>query len=75
MTTAAKVFTIPAGVSFVDALADGLLADAGSDPMALAGATVLLPTRRACRALEQAFLRRADGAALLLPAMTPIGDR
>lgn len=74
MTTAPKVFTIPAGVSFVDALADGLLARAGGDPLALTKATVLLPTRRACRTLAEAFLRRADGAALLLPAMTPIGD-
>ena len=74
MTATPNVFTIPAGVSFVDALADGLVALAGPDPMALADATVLLPTRRACRALAEAFLRRADGAALLLPAMTPIGD-
>ena len=74
MATIRNVFTIPAGVSFVDALANGLVAQAGPDPMALADATVLLPTRRACRALAEAFLRRADGAALLLPAMTPIGD-
>ncbi len=49
MTATRNVFTIPAGVSFVDALADGLMAQAGPDPMALADATVLLPTRRAPR--------------------------
>jgi len=74
MTVMSNVLTIPTGVSFVDALADGLLTQAGADPMALADTTVLLPTRRACRALAEAFLRRADGAALLLPEMTPIGD-
>ena len=68
------MFTIPAGGSFVDTLADGLMALAGSNPMDLADAMVLLPTRRACRALAEAFLRRADGDALLLPTMTPIGD-
>ncbi len=69
-----NVFTIPAGASFLDALADGIVARAGADPVALADATVLLPTRRACRALADAFLRRSDGAAMVLPAMTPIGD-
>lgn len=68
------VYTIPPGVSFVDALAAGLLARAGGDPMALADIKVMLPTRRACRALTDAFLRLSDGVALLPPSMTPIGD-
>ncbi len=42
--------------------------------MELAAATVLLPTRRACRALAEAFLRQGGGAALLLPTLSPIGD-
>ncbi len=36
--------------------------------------TVLLPTRRACRALREAFLRQSEGRPLLLPRMAPIGD-
>ncbi len=69
-----RVYTIPAGESFVDALAAGLLARAGGDPASLADALVLLPNRRACRALGDAFLRQGEGRALLLPRLAPIGD-
>ncbi len=69
-----SVRTISPGVPFVDALAAGLRARFGDDPLTLTRATVLLPTRRACRALGEAFLRQSGGAALLLPRMTPIGD-
>ena len=69
-----RVHSIPAERSFVDALADGLLRQWGGDPLALSEVLVLLPTRRACRSLREAFLRQAKGAALLLPRMRPIGD-
>jgi ATP-dependent helicase/nuclease subunit B len=71
---AVKVFTIPPTLSFVDALAEGILARHGSDPLKLAAVTVLLPNRRACRALREAFLRQTDGKPLLLPTIRPIGD-
>jgi ATP-dependent helicase/nuclease subunit B len=71
---AARLFTIPPGVSFVDALAAGLLAETGGDPLALARYTILLPTRRARRALDDAFLRQSDGRPLLLPRTLPLGD-
>jgi len=74
MTGGRGLYTIPPGVPFVDALAAGILAEAGADPMALADYTILLPTRRACRALRDAFLRQSDGTALLLPRMRPVGD-
>ena len=66
------VFTIPPHVAFVDALAAGLLART-ADPLALARTTVLLPNRRAVRALTDAFVR-ASGGGLLLPRMAPVGD-
>src|SRR5882724_2643071 len=69
-----RVVTIPPGVAFVDALAAGVLAELGPDPLALAQATILLPTRRGCRALREAFLRASAGKALLLPRLRPIGD-
>ncbi|WP_119460898.1 double-strand break repair protein AddB [Rhodospirillaceae bacterium SYSU D60014] len=69
-----SVFTIPSGVSFVDALAARLLAEADGDPLALARGTILLPNRRGCRALQEAFLRQSRGRPLLLPRMMPIGD-
>jgi ATP-dependent helicase/nuclease subunit B len=68
------VFTIPTGTSFVDALAAGLLERHGADPLRLAEILILLPNRRAARALREAFLRVADGRALLLPRLRALGD-
>ncbi|MDA5194575.1 double-strand break repair protein AddB [Govanella unica] len=67
-----QVFRIDAGLSFVDALAAGLLARyAGAE---LGRVTVLLPTRRAVKSLSEAFLRLTGGVPLILPVMRPIGD-
>lgn len=70
----ADVYTIPPDMSFVDALATGLMARYGHDPLTLGRVTVLLPTRRAVKSLREAFLRLTGGQPLLLPAMQPIGD-
>jgi ATP-dependent helicase/nuclease subunit B len=72
--TKPTLFTIPAGTSFVDALARGLLGQYGGDPLALGRVRILLPTRRAARTLREAFLRLSDGKALILPVMQPLGD-
>lgn len=69
-----NVLSIPSSTPFVDALARGILAQAESHPERLAQVRVLLPTRRACRALREAFLRLSNGAPLLLPVMVPLGD-
>ena len=68
------LFSIPAGAPFVDVLAGGIRSLTDDDPEALARFTVLLPTRRACRALSDAFLRQSTGQALLLPRLRPLGD-
>jgi len=73
-----RVLSIPAGVSFADTLAWELLRQVGSDPLKLSEMTVLLPNRRACRTLQEAFLRQAirpdRSGASLLPRLMPIGD-
>jgi ATP-dependent helicase/nuclease subunit B len=69
-----RVANIPPGASFADALARGLLARWDGDPLKLSRATVLLPTRRACRTLGEAFLRASGGRPLLLPRLVPLGD-
>ncbi|MGA9869413.1 MAG: double-strand break repair protein AddB, partial [Acetobacteraceae bacterium] len=69
-----NLLTIPAHVPFLDAIAvEWLAASAGQGPMVAADGLILLPTRRAARALAEAFLRASDGRALLLPRITAIG--
>jgi len=69
-----KVYTIAPGTPFADALALGIVKTVGDAPEALSAVTVLLPTRRACRTLREAFLRLGEGKPMLLPRMTPLGD-
>jgi len=69
-----RVFTIAPGYPFVDRLAEGVLQAYGDRPEALSRVRILLPTRRAVRDLREAFLRAADGKALLLPRMSPLGE-
>jgi ATP-dependent helicase/nuclease subunit B len=80
-TRAPRVFTIPASAAFIptliNALRDGTLvegfADSG-DPLALASATIYLPTRRACRLARDTFLDVIGADAAILPRIVPIGD-
>jgi ATP-dependent helicase/nuclease subunit B len=69
----AKASSIPPSASFVDSLARGLLARF-PDPLDLNRVTLLLPTRRACRSLQDAFLRASEGRPILLPQFKPLGD-
>jgi len=81
MATAPRVFTIPASVPFVPtlirALIDGTLVPgfpAARDPLALADATLYLPTRRACRLARDLFLDVTKERAAILPRIVAIGD-
>ncbi|RIX26985.1 double-strand break repair protein AddB [Sphingomonas edaphi] len=67
------VYSIPAHRSFSDALATGLLAAFGRDPLALAKGRILLPNNRAVRTVTDAFVR-ASGTGLVLPRLIAIGD-
>jgi len=69
-----QVFNIPAHVRFAEGLALGIMARHGNDLLTLSRVTVLLPTRRACRTLREAFLRLGDGKPMILPRMLPLGD-
>ena len=69
-----QIYTIPSGVSFADTLVAGLMADVADKPEKLATYLILLPTRRACRSLQEAFLRQTDGKPILLPRLQPFGD-
>jgi ATP-dependent helicase/nuclease subunit B len=68
----ANLFTIPSGSDFLQSLARGLKDRFGEE---LAQALILLPTRRACQNLREAFLNEAgDEGALLLPDIRPLGE-
>jgi len=76
-----RVFTIPSSVPFlptlIDALSDGRVVDGFAPDRAslgFAGATIFLPTRRACRLARDAFLEVLDVDAALLPRIVAIGD-
>ena len=68
-----NLFTIPAEVHFLDAIATGWLRLAGADPVRMARGLLLLPTRRSARALAEAFLRVTNGKPLLLPRIIALG--
>ena len=81
MPPAANVFTVASGQPFLLTLAravlDGDLPRPGGAPpdeLALSRVTVLLPTRRAARSLQDAFLTATDGRAMLLPRIRPISE-
>lgn len=77
----ARVYTVAPGRPFLTALA-GALAGGNlpvpggvpPDPLQLADTTLYLPTRRATRALQEAFLKVSGGGALLLPRIKPIAE-
>src|SRR5690606_20785711 len=81
MAERSRVFTIPASTPFLPTLIDALMAGrlvegfpAGRDPLALAAATIYLPTRRACRLAHRVFLDVLKSDAAILPRIVPIGD-
>lgn len=74
-----RLWTIPPSAAFLPAFAEGLIAGTLVPPapdgrrFALEEHFVLLPTRRACRALAELLAERVGGATLL-PRIRPIGD-
>ena len=77
----ARVFTIPASAPFlptlIRALAEGRLIEgfsASSDPLALAKATLFLPTQRAGQLARAAFLDVLGKDAAVLPRIVPLGE-
>lgn len=76
-----RILTIPSTEPFLSTLArallDGTLPGGGAPPLTpldLASMTILLPTRRAARSLQNAFLAASGARALLLPAIRPISE-
>jgi ATP-dependent helicase/nuclease subunit B len=81
MTAKPRVFNIPASTPFLPTLARALLDGElipgfapRNDPLALASATVYLPTRRSTRAFAETLLAALGTEATLLPRIVPLGD-
>ena len=69
-----RYFSIPSGRPFLDDLAIGLTASAAAAGFSLPDATIYLPTRRAARALGEAFLNASGATATLTPHIRALGD-
>lgn len=77
----AHVYSVPPGRDFLQAIATAILkgdlpaaGGAAPKPLDLADYTLLLPTRRAARALQEAFLEVGGGRAMTLPSIRPISE-
>lgn len=74
-----RVFTVPTGRPFLAAVAAAILkgdlpftGGTAPDPLSLPDITLLLPTRRATRVMQEAFLTASGGRAMTLPQIRPI---
>ncbi|KQZ82785.1 double-strand break repair protein AddB [Mesorhizobium sp. Root157] len=76
-----RVFSIPPGAPFLPTLAGALLSGMlvpdfrfDGDPLALADATIYVPTRRAARALRGVLVEMIGGGSAILPTIRPLGE-
>ncbi|RWD02903.1 MAG: double-strand break repair protein AddB [Mesorhizobium sp.] len=81
MSGSRRVFSIPSGAPFLPTLAEALLHGRlvpgfrfNGDPLALADATIYVPTRRAARALRGAFVDILGVRSAILPTVRPLGE-
>ena len=77
----ARIFSIAPGVPFLATLAKSLVSGElvrgfrfDGDPLALADATIYVPTRRAARALRSAFVDLGEGKPAILPVIRALGE-
>jgi len=68
-----QIYSIPAHRGFADALVAGLIPRYSEPDVGLARLTLLLPSTRAVRTIQEAFVR-ASGGGLLMPRMAVAGD-
>lgn len=76
-----RLYAAPPGRPFLTALAEALMSGnlplpggTRPSPLALADVTLMLPTRRDIRSLQEAFLKVSRGSAVLLPRIKLISD-
>ena len=81
MSGSRRVLSIPPGAPFLPTLAEALLDGRlipgfrfDGDPLALADATIYVPTRRAARALRGVFVDVLGRRSAILPTVRPLGE-
>lgn len=68
------VYNIPASCPFMDTLAIRFANSTKDKPETLSQVLFMLPNRRACQSLKEAFVRIQGESPSVLPRMIPIGD-
>lgn len=81
MTAPPRLFSIQPGTPFLPTLVEALLSGRlvsefrfDGDPLALADATIFVPTRRAARALRAEFAAAIGRTSAILPTIRPLGE-
>ena len=69
-----NIYNIPSHLCFVDTLADYIVQSHDGNDVDMSDTLVLLPTRRAITALQDAFVRMADGKPVILPRLSSLGE-
>ena len=80
--TVSNVFTIPPGLPFLKTLVEKLCSGelvpgfryAQADPLALAGITIFVPTRRSARVLRSELVDCLGGRSAILPMIRALGE-
>lgn len=72
---APHVYAIAPMQPFLPTLVEGITQLTAGDSQCTADLTILLPTRRACRALKEYLLQQGQTSAVMLPNIRPIGDQ
>ena len=65
------IYTMNLSDNFTDKIVEHILSQS-DNPLAIAQTHIILPTKRACRTLKEAFVRRCQDKPLLLPKMTAL---
>ncbi|WDI32586.1 double-strand break repair protein AddB [Hyphococcus flavus] len=69
-----RFFSIPPGRAFLEDLAEGVVDACRKNDFQIPDVTIYLPTRRAMRALGDAFLKASHARAVLPPRIRALGD-
>lgn len=68
------LYAVPLGVPFLSTLVDELITQTASNPLSLAKYLIILPTRRGCLMLQDAFLKATPKGCRMLPRIIALGD-